>query len=258
MLIGNQNHYLKNAGKLLSGGAAAGLTAGHCQANYIIPGSFRSAAWQDGASAGLPLRGIPTGYSQRSFFLPIGAGNISAPETGTFGFTTTATILAGKALISDPTNQDIGIATNTPAMLPTDTTSPLRNATTTFGFTADATGALTVTVAAGDAPATFGIATNVPLLTASLGGDGTATFGFSIADATIFASGDAVATTTFGFTTAWTAYATGSMSGTTADSGVTIDNIVLALEAAILPVDIVKVNSYTVTGNGQSGTEWGP
>jgi hypothetical protein len=64
--------------------------------------------------------------------------------------------------------------------------------------------------------------------------------------------------TTFGFDGTLTSYAIGIMEGTTAESGVTIDNIVTALETAVLPVNIVKVNDYDVTGNGQSGTEWGP
>jgi hypothetical protein len=55
-----------------------------------------------------------------------------------------------------------------------------------------------------------------------------------------------------------TSHAIGIMEGTTAESGVTIDNIVQALEAAILPVNIVQVNEIEVTGDGQSGTEWGP
>jgi hypothetical protein len=66
------------------------------------------------------------------------------------------------------------------------------------------------------------------------------------------------ATSTFVFDGSLTRYAVGNMVGSTVDAGVTIDNIVTALEAAILPVNIVKVNDYTVTGDGQSGSEWGP
>jgi hypothetical protein len=48
------------------------------------------------------------------------------------------------------------------------------------------------------------------------------------------------------------------MEGSTADQGVTVDNIVIALEAAVLPVNIVKVNDVTVTGDGTTGNPWGP
>jgi hypothetical protein len=62
----------------------------------------------------------------------------------------------------------------------------------------------------------------------------------------------------FGMTGTLTRYAIGIMSGSTADTGVTVDNIVTALESAVLPVNIKKVNDVIVTGTGASGNEWGP
>jgi hypothetical protein len=63
---------------------------------------------------------------------------------------------------------------------------------------------------------------------------------------------------TFGISGTLLSHAIGIMEGTTADQGVTVDNIVIALEAAVLPVNIVKVNDYAVTGDGQTGSTWGP
>ena len=156
---------------------------------------------------------------------------MSAHDTTMFGISASGTLYGG---ITTTAPADFSISTNLPS------------------------GELIVTVAAGDAPATFGISTNLPDLTASLSGDGTADFGIATGTSTLIADGIAVGEATFGFTADWVGYATGAMSGTTADSGVTIDGIVQALEAAVLPVDVVKVNSYTVQGDGQSGSEWGP
>lgn len=176
--------------------------------------------------------GLPMGYVDKGWMMPQKAGMISS-RGANFGFTDTGTILGGKAL---------------------ETTPPEPS----FGFTAVATGGLVSTVPAAGAPATFGFATNAPLLTASLSGDGSATFGFSFANALLGALGGMTVTAEFGMDGTLTSHAIGIMEGTTAESGVTIDNIVTALETAVLPVNIVKVNDYDVTGNGQSGTEWGP
>jgi hypothetical protein len=229
MLIGNGTYLNLNAGRLRGGGAAP-----ISQGNYQKVGAWRGVALPDGGTAALELIGYPTGYSGEGWFMPITGGELTSLYNTDFSFTPTGPILDGRALetsVGDPT---------------------------TFGFTTEATGALIATVGAGDAPATFGLATNTPDLTASLGGDGTADFGIATGTSTLIADGLAVGTGTFGFTTDWVGYATGAMSGTTADSGVTIDGIVQALEAAVLPVDVVKVNSYTVQGDGQSGSEWGP
>jgi hypothetical protein len=145
----------------------------------------------------------------------------------------------------DPTGAMLsGVTASAPATFGIDTNTP--------------DGQLVSTVQPGEAPATFGIDTNTPELTASLSGDGTSTFGFSFTDALLGALGGMTVTADFGIDGTLTSYAVGHMEGTTADTGVTVDNIVTALEAAILPVNIVQVNDYTVTGNGQTGSEWGP
>ena len=176
--------------------------------------------------------GLPMGYVDKGWMMPQKAGMISS-RGANFGFTDTGTILGGKAL---------------------ETTPPEPS----FGFTTVATGGLVSTVPAAGAPATFSMTTNTPDLTASLSGDGTATFGFTTNIPLLGALGGMTSDATFSITGTLTAYAIGIMEGTTAESGVTIDNIVQALEAAILPVNIVQVNEIEVTGDGQSGTEWGP
>jgi len=229
MLLGNGTYLNLNAGRLL-GGTATPISQG----NYQKVGAWRGVALQDKETEAKPLIGYPTGYSGAGWFMPIKGGELTSLYNTDFSFTPTGSMLEGRALetsIGDPT---------------------------TFVFTATGTGGLIATVGAGEATSSFGFTTNAPDLTASLSGEGTTTFGIATGTSTLTADGLAVATATFGFTADWAGYATGSMEGTTADSGVTVDNIVAALESAVLPVNIVKVNDYEVTGNGQSGTEWGP
>lgn len=213
-------------------GAVASLSAypSALQGNFSQTGRIRNLTAGEGITD--DKVGLPMGYVDKGWMMPQKAGMISS-RGANFGFTDTGTILGGKAL---------------------ETTPPEPS----FGFTTVATGGLVSTVPAAGAPATFGFSTNAPLLTASLSGDGSATFGFSFANALLGALGGMTVTAEFGMDGTLTSHAIGIMEGTTAESGVTIDNIVTALETAVLPVNIVKVNDYDVTGNGQSGTEWGP
>lgn len=179
---------------------------------------------------------IPNGATnQTAQVLPRRTGGMSSTNETDFSFTPAGAALSG---VTEAGSATIGIATNIPD------------------------GQLVSTIPAGGAPATFGISTNVPLLTASISGDNVGQpceFGFATNVPTLGAIASlTILPTTFGFDGTLTSYAIGIMEGTTADSGVTIDNIVTALETAVLPVNIVKVNDYDVTGNGQSGTEWGP
>jgi len=229
MLLGNGTYLNLNAGRLRGGGAAP-----ISQGNYQKVGAWRAVALPDGGTAGLPLIGYPTGYSGEGWFMPITGGDLTSLYNTDFSFTPAGTMLYGMALetsVGDPT---------------------------TFGFAAEATGGLIATVAAGDAPASFGFTTNSPDLTASLSGDGTASLGISFDNATMFASGDAVCIATFGLDGTLTSHAIGIMEGTTAETGVTVDNIVTALQVAVLPVDIVKVNSIAISGTGTTIDPWGP
>lgn len=174
--------------------------------------------------------GIPMGYVMKGWMMPQKAGFLSS-RSAALGMDATGAMLSGVTATAPAT---FGIDTNTPD------------------------GQLVSTVQPGGAPATFGIDTNAPELTASISGDGTSTFGFSFTDALLGALGGMSVTADFGIDGALTAYAVGHMEGTTADAGVTIDNIVVALETAVLPVNIVKVNNITVAGTGATVDPWGP
>jgi hypothetical protein len=158
-------------------------------------------------------------------------------------------------------------------------------------------GQLVSTVQIGGAPASLSITTNTPLLTASSNGDGSASFSITFANATLGAEASVIGEALITINGTLTPYAIGIMQGTTEDQGLTVTGITnsvwnallsnysttgsagntlslagsggvdyATLAAAILaaaqasPIhsDIRKVNSYTVDGTGQTGSEWGP
>jgi hypothetical protein len=84
------------------------------------------------------------------------------------------------------------------------------------------------------------------LLTASLNGDGTASFTLDANTPLLGALAGGEGSTSLSFAGTLTPYAIGNMVGTTE---VTSD---------VVNANIVSVNGYSVTGDGQSGTEWGP
>ena len=122
------------------------------------------------------------------------------------------------------------------------------------GITTDGTSSITFTVADaagqlissgnGTASLTFTVAD--ALLTASLGAVGATSFTISTNTPLLGAKASVIATASFTLTGTMTPYAIGSMAGSTADTSTTVN------------ANIVSVNGYSVTGNGQSGTEWGP
>jgi hypothetical protein len=250
MLLGNGTYLNANAGRLFGGGNAAPISQG----NYQKAGARRGVALPDGATAALELIGYPTGYSGEGWFMPITGGDLTSLYNTDFSLTVTAPILDGRPMTA--ISAEIGIDTNTPAMLPSDTASPLRTVDLTFGLTTVATGGLVVTVAAGEAPATFGFNTNTPLMTASLGGEGTATFGL-VTEAELIALGIAAGDAPFGLTVAWDGYAIGEMEGTTAESGVTIDNIVAGVWSALAAdFNAAGTMGEKLNGAGSAGNPW--
>jgi len=122
------------------------------------------------------------------------------------------------------------------------------------GITADAPATITFTVAdaagqlissgAGSAAMTFTVADL--LLTASLNGAGSTSFTISSNAPLLGALAGGVGSASFAVTGAMTPYAIGNMAGTT------------EVVSDVVNANIVAVNGYSVTGNGQSGTEWGP
>lgn len=122
------------------------------------------------------------------------------------------------------------------------------------GITADATSAITFTVAdadgqlissgEGSASMTFTVADL--LLTASLNGAGATSFSLDTNAPLLGALAGGEGSSTISFSGSLAPYAIGIMVGTT---DVVTD---------VVNANIVSVNGYAVTGNGQSGSEWGP
>ena len=118
------------------------------------------------------------------------------------------------------------------------------NAPATITFTvADAAGQL-ISSGEGTAAMTFTVADL--LLTASLNGAGTASFTLDTNTPLLGALAGGEGSASLSFTGTLTPYALGIMVGTT------------EVASDVVNANIVAVNGYSVTGNGQSGTEWGP
>lgn len=226
MLVGNYNHYNKNAGRLFGGTAAAGGTAPQTRANFMKPGAWRGIAFPDRSTAALPLAGVPNGYSGRAYFIPITDGMISSAETEDLGLTAAGTIYGGVTA----------------------------DAVTSFGFDTVATGGL---ITLGEGSATFGFSTNAPLLTASLAAEGAATFGFSTNTPILGALAGGVGEATFGFSGTLTSHAIGIMEGTTAESGVTVDNVVAGVWGALASEnDITGSMGEKLNDAGSASNPW--
>jgi len=230
MLLGNYSVYNRGPLKYL-GGSMVSPEVNHGP-NFNRGGARKNRQYVGQTTAANKQFSLPYGYyPSYCWLLPQKGGDLAARQSGDFGISTSAT--GGLGMPGDG-NADISITTNTPD------------------------GQLVTTVPAGGAPASFGIDTNTPQLTASIGGTGSAGFGIDTNTPILGAEANLVGDAPFGMDGALTAYAIGIMSGTTADTGVTVDNIVIALEAAVLPVNIVKVNDIIVTGDGTTGDPWGP
>lgn len=230
MLLGNYSVHNRNPLRYLAGSTAT-PEVNH-QSNFNRGGAKKNRQYVEQTTAANKQFSLPYGYYPvYTWQIPQVGGDLAARRSSDFGIDGTAT--GGLGMPGEGT-ADFSITTNNPD------------------------GQLVTTVAAGGAPASFGISTNTPLLTASIGGTGSAEFGIDTNTPTLGAEANLTATAEFGLDGTLTAYAIGIMEGSTADQGVTVDNIVIALEAAVLPVNIVKVNDVTVTGDGTTGNPWGP
>lgn len=107
---------------------------------------------------------------------------------------------------------------------------------------AAATGGL---ISSGTGSATLNIATTATIL-ATRSGSGSATIAITTNTPLLGALGWVSATGAFSVTATMQSYARGYMTGSTVDT------------SSIVNANIVSVNGYSVTGNGQPGTEWGP
>lgn len=230
MLLGNYSVLNRNPIRYLGGGTAT-PEVNH-QSNFNRGGAKKNRQYVGQTTAANKQFSLPYGYYPvYTWQLPQKGGDLAARRSSDFGIDGAAT--GGLGMPGEGTAA-FGISTNNPA------------------------GQLITTVPAGGAPASFGISTNTPALTASISGTASASFGIATNTPTLGAEANLTATAAFGMSGTLTSYAIGIMEGSTADQGVTVDNIVIALEAAVLPVNIVKVNDVTVTGVGTTGDPWGP
>ena len=202
--------------------------------------------------------GIPLGYlGGGSWLLPQKSGNMSshyeadfsigASGSGVGGITTTGES-AITFTVADMVGELISSGSGTASWVIT-TNNPL----------------LTASID-GIGSTSFAITTNTPLLGAEASAEGSSSILFSCT-ATILPTDDTSplreGTATLSITGALTPYAIGQMIGSTADATVlTVDAIAAAVLAAALtaPIhaNIQYVNDVEVTGDGQTGTEWGP
>ena len=107
---------------------------------------------------------------------------------------------------------------------------------------ADAAGEL-ISSGSGTASFTFGATGDIQ---AVLNAIGSASFTITTNTPELLALGWIQGTADMAYSATLTAYAVGNMVGSTEDTSTTVN------------ANIVSVNGYAVTGNGQSGTEWGP
>lgn len=225
MLLGNYSVLNRNPLRYRGGGTAT-PEVNHGP-NFFRGGARKNRQYVDQTTAANEQFSLPYGsYPPYMTLLPQRGGDLAARRSGDFGVSPSAT--GGLGMPGDG-NADISITTNTPA------------------------GQLVTTVAPGGAPATFGINTNAPLLTASLNGTGSSTIGFSVADALLGALGGMTTNATFGIDGALTSHAIGIMSGTTAEAGVTVDNVVNGVWNAILtnyPTSGSAGNTLALAGSG--------
>ena len=124
------------------------------------------------------------------------------------------------------------------------------------GIVFDMTGAGgLISSSGGTAAVTFGTSGNI-FASKSTSGTATVTFGGT---ATLDAIGHTGGAAPISFAANWTPYAVGWLGGSTATGGtLTEASIIAAMNASPPAVNIKLVNGYSVTGNGQTGTEWGP
>ena len=119
---------------------------------------------------------------------------------------------------------------------------PIEGATSFSIVFADAAGQL-ISSGSGTASFTFGATGDIQ---AVLNAIGSASFTITTNTPQLLALGWVEGTANMAYAATLTAYALGNMVGSTEDTSTTVN------------ANIVSVNGYAVTGNGQSGTEWGP
>lgn len=279
MLHGNQSVLHKIPARFLAGSGASAEP--QLRSGWGKTGMMRNRFLQDRMTTALVKYAIPEGsYGGVAWLMPQKAGALSSHNDS-------ALALAGSALgvggITTPGASAISFVTAA-TVWPLDDSVQVGAGSAAISFAvADAAGQL---ISSGSGTAAITFATNTPLMTASLSGIGSASFSiqnsaeiradaaaigqaqlsFSMA-ATILPVSDTPpareASASFAISGALIPYAVGNMTGSTIDASIlTVDAIAAAVLAAALttPInaDIRKVNAVTVTGDGHTGSEWGP
>jgi hypothetical protein len=229
-LIGNYSVLNKSPQKWMGGSTTSAEV--QVRSAFNKAGAMRNRMYGDMQTAAKPLYGIPDGqYLGSTWMIPQKSGRISSINQAYITISPSGSGAMG-APISGSTTINI-TATGTGGLITSGSGSA--------AMTITATGSILATVST-TGSSSFAITTNTPLLGAL---------------------GWVQGNTTITFSASLTAYAKGYMTGSTVDSSVlTVDNIAAGILAASttspIYADIRKVNSYNVTGNGQTGTEWGP
>ena len=196
---------------------------------FAMTGNMRNLTAGEGITS--EYVGVPMGYVDKGWMLPQKAGGVSS-RAGVFGITASGSILGGKALETAPPEPSIGID-------------------------AEATGSLTATVPAAGATSDLGMSTNTPLLTASIAGSGGTTLGVSVDDALLGAIASLTADAEFTFSGALTSFAIGIMEGSTADTGLTVDNVVAGVwSAAAIDNNAPGTMGNKLNGAASAGDPW--
>jgi hypothetical protein len=208
------------AGNLAASGQTAYSGIGGARFNRYVSGTYSKV-----------IGAVPSGYSGRAYVLAVKRGGLAAFS----GLQITSSATGGLGL---PGFGDASISF----------------------IVDDATGQL---ISSGSGTALLSFTAANALLTASISGLGTASLTLATNAPLLGAKAGAVGSASFVITGTLTPYAIGSMTGSTVDTSVlTVDTIAAGILAAALtnPIhaDIRRVNSYVVSGNGQTGTEWGP
>jgi hypothetical protein len=222
MLLGNRTVFHKLPVRFLAGST----TSFHSQSRsgFGQAGMRRNRFYQDGVTVALKTYSYPQGTYAPAGSQNVGTAYILPQRSGSMASFNDATLLIA------PTGLARGGITTT------------GTATIVIDF-ATATGGL---IAGGNGSASMSFTFANALLTASLNGIGSASFTITPNTPQLGAKASGTGSALLSFSATLTPYATGNMTGTTD----VISNVVNA--------NIVSVNGYAVTGNGQSGTEWGP
>jgi len=202
------------------------------------------------------LGAVPSGYGPNAWIMATKAGGIA-------GFSSMAVSPSGAGVLGVPgsgsTDFTISIADATGQLISSG------SGTASLSFTW--ANALLVASLGGSGNAALSIAPNTPTLGAKASLTANGTFSITATNSQVLpldtTSPLRTGGASFAVTGQLTPYAIGTMNGSTVDNSVlTVDAITAALIAAAMttPIhaNIKRVNDYAVSGNGQTGSEWGP